>query len=317
MGRLIRKQQHIVGCEVTAQHLNIAHLVSGRRPRVEALYQVPNLGQSAAVLRTLAKDLNLHNAEWTWLLPQDDYQLMLIDVPEVPEEEVRDALRWRIKDLISFPLEEAAVDTLLLPADAFRGRSRMAFAVVTRKEKTEPLAAAFGAAGLKLRAIDVADTALRNLAAMTSQSPSVAVLSVGADESILNATYQQELCLNRAISLGYRDLNPAPTDHSVSEDLTLEDQSDVRLDSLALELQRSFDYFETQLGLGAISELQMVTQVPLDPEVYRFLADRFNLNTGPMQLADHLDFPTEVTEADIARSAVAIGGALQWIQEPA
>ena len=312
MGRLFRKTAHVVGCEATAQTFNIAHLRMGDRPSVEALYQVPNQGLTVERLRTLAKDLGLHNADWTWVLPAGSYQLMLVDVPEVPEEEIRDALRWRVKDLISFPLEEAAVDTLLLPKEAFRGRNRMAFAVVARRSQTEPVEELFGAAGLNLRSIDVADAALRTLAAHTTQATSVALLSVDMNESVLNASFQDDLCLNRIISLGAADLQRDQEGGTEHNGLELEGQSDVRLDSLGLELQRSFDYFETQLGLGMMAELQVLSQTPLDTEVYRFLEDRFGLQAGPMQLADHLDFPAEATEADMVRSAAAIGSALQW-----
>lgn len=312
MGRLFRKTAQIVGCEATAQTLNIAHLQMGDRPRVKALYQVPNQGLTVERLQTLSRDLGLHNADWNWVLPRDSYQLMLVDVPEVPEEEVRDALRWRVKDLISFPLEEAAIDTLLLPKEAFRGRNRMAFAVVARRNQTGPIEHMFGAAGVNLRSIDVADTALRTLVAHTTQSTSVALLNMDMSDSVLNATYRGDLCLNREISLGAADLQFEQTDSTESNGLSLEGENDMRLDSLGLELQRSFDYFDTQLGLGMISELQILSQSPLDSEIYRFLEDRFGLHAGPMQLADHLDFPDEATPADIANNAVAIGSALQW-----
>lgn len=316
MRRLFRNRQGVVGCEATPDHLTIAHIASGQRPTIQALHQVPNPGLSVSALRTLAKDLGLHNLPWTWILPHEQYQLMLVDVPDVPEEEISDALRWRVKDLISFPLEEAAVDTFLLPAEAFHGRSRMAFAVVARREQVDPVADTFGLAGLRLDSVDVADTALRNLAAMTAQAPAMALLLAADNDSVLNATYHKELCLNRAISLGTQDLSePQTTPDDDAGNLALESQSEMRLDSLGLELQRSFDYFETQMGLGHMTELRVLADTPLDPGVYQYLSDRFGLNAGPLSLADHMNVPADATEADLAHHAVAIGGALQWLQE--
>lgn len=317
MGRFFRSRQGVVGCEARSDHLLVAHLIPGSRPEVRQLRQIPNQGLSPLHLRRVARDLGLHHQPWVWVLPHSDYQLMLVDVPEVPADEIRAALRWRVKELISFPLEEAAVDTMLLPAEAFRGRSRMAFAAIARRDLTEPVEQAFGEAGLKLASIDIADTALRTLSIRSSQHTANALLKVDAEQSWLCATYQGELCLNRSLSMQLSDLlAPEETTEDTAPDagnLALDTGSDVRLDTLALELQRSFDYFETQLGLGTLQELRLLTEQPLPSSLYDFLAERFSLQAGPMHLADHLDI-RQTEEPDIAQFAVAIGGALQWLE---
>ncbi|TGG92353.1 hypothetical protein E4656_12810 [Natronospirillum operosum] len=313
MRRLFRSNPGIVGCEARSDHWLLAHVVPGRRPRVEQLRQIPQPALSAGHLRQLAVDLRLHNVPWVWVLPHDHYQLMLVDVPEVPEEEIHSALRWRVKDIISFPLEEAAVDTLLLPTEAFRGRSRMAFAVVTRRDQTEPVQTAFGRAGLRLRSIDVADTALRTLSQHSSQHPATAILKVDHEQSFLDANYQGELCLNRSLSVTLDDLLQDNAEPMTDQDLQLEAPDTLRRDTLALELQRSFDYFETQLGLGTLQELRLVADKPLPDDLFDFLSDRFRLQAGPLALSDHLDFGPQTELENHDQYALAIGGALQWL----
>ncbi|MCH8550793.1 MAG: hypothetical protein LAT62_02575 [Natronospirillum sp.] len=316
MGRLFRSGQGVVGCEARPDHLLLAHVVPGRRPAIKRLQQVPYRDISAEQLRDIAKASRLRSQPWVWILPHDAYQLMLVDVPDVPEEEIRSALRWRVKDLISFPLEEAAVDTLMLPGEAFRGRSRMAFAAIARRAQTEPVESAFGRAGLRLASIDIADTALRTLSTYSSQHNANALLRVEADQSFLCASYQGDLCLNRSLSLRLSDLvSPDEEPHAPAAEggIALDTDTDVRLDTLALELQRSFDYFETQLGLGSLQELRLLTETPLESSLFDFLAKRFSLQAAPLNLADHLDIPDTIDEAEVARFAVAIGGALQWL----
>jgi len=57
----------------------------------------------------------------------------------VPAEELAEALRWRVKDLITFPVAEAIIDAFLLPEDSARGTSRMAYAVVAQRKNIEAL----------------------------------------------------------------------------------------------------------------------------------------------------------------------------------
>ena len=52
------------------------------------------------------------------LLPAGCYDLLLVESPSVPLEEKREAIRWRIKDLIDFPVTEAVIDWVELPAPA-------------------------------------------------------------------------------------------------------------------------------------------------------------------------------------------------------
>jgi len=48
------------------------------------------------------------------VLPPPDYQLLMIEKPDVPAEEMRDAVKWKLKDLVTSPIESLAVDTIVL-----------------------------------------------------------------------------------------------------------------------------------------------------------------------------------------------------------
>src|SRR5918996_2259332 len=71
----------------------------------------------AATLTRLARQFRLERYRCTTLLPRDDYQLHQVDAPNVPAAEMKAAVRWRVKDLIDYPLETATVDVLDIPAD--------------------------------------------------------------------------------------------------------------------------------------------------------------------------------------------------------
>ena len=59
-----------------------------------------------------------------------DYQLLLVESPNVPEKELHNAMRWRLKDLLNYPVEHAVYDLFKVPDDAYRGRINMAYVAV-------------------------------------------------------------------------------------------------------------------------------------------------------------------------------------------
>ncbi len=324
----------VVGCLPAGDDLIIADVRGGRQPRVEALHRVRHPGDEPAALRRLARSLGLHNRAWVWILPEGAYQLLLVDVPDVPAEDVKSALQLKVKDLIDFPLAQASVDILFLPEEAFRGRSRMAFAVVAHREDTVPVEDLFGLAGLKLQRISVADLAYRNLLHLVSENAAAALLVMRDNESALSAIFADDLCLVRALPIAAGELaavddqselqTDADTGSSDSYDFDLELSPDDlarsenepddplarQLDTLALELQRSFDYFDSQLGLGRIAELRIMSRYDLPDQVYSNMNSRFDLLAAPLSLEEHIALAPGVASDRLSEASVAIGGAL-------
>ena len=68
-------------------------------------------------------------------LPGDDYHMLSMDTPSVPAAERADAMRWRVKDMIDFPVDDACVDCLALPSPDGEGEGTHAWAVVARRER--------------------------------------------------------------------------------------------------------------------------------------------------------------------------------------
>ena len=61
----------------------------------------------ATALRQMLTTHGAHGQPSTSVLPTGDYHLLLLEAPAVPAEELREAARWRVKDLIDFDVEEA------------------------------------------------------------------------------------------------------------------------------------------------------------------------------------------------------------------
>jgi MSHA biogenesis protein MshI len=186
-----------------------------------------------------------------WVLLPGDYALHTLERPPVPDEELREALRWSIKDLLDFPASEALLDCCALPASRLRREVRMVAVAVARKSVLQPVAMRLHEAGLQLKAVRIPEMILKEVpAGVRTVDPPItrAVLYLGADSGLLVIARGSTFYLSRQIDLGEQDL---PSD-----------QSSVGLheshERVALELQRTIDYYDSQYGHGPVREVHLL-----------------------------------------------------------
>lgn len=207
------------------------------RPRLAAfaLREAPNV--DAGLLRRLATDLDIERLPLTCLLAVEDYQTVVVESPQVAEEELRPALRWKVKDLIDFHLDDAVLDYLPLPE--LPGRVPHTWVVAAKSAAVRALAERYRQAGLKLAVIDVRETAQRNLTALLApEDYAVAMLYSDGQESLLTFNQGGQLLLSRRIE-----------SRGVTHDQVLA--------RVGLETQRSIDYFERQFHSLSLAKLYL------------------------------------------------------------
>lgn len=183
------------------------------------------------------------------VLPIDQYQVFQVERPEgLDDAELADALKWKLKDFLDFSPTEAVSDVFSFPEDATRGRGSLVNLVAARKSLVQELVALVNAAGLALQQIDIAELALRNFAAgLDAGNVGVAVVHLRDRYGQMVICRGETLYLSRRLELSYDDLQDA----SKQEDA---------VQSLALEMQRSMDYFESQLGQAPPSTIRLVAR---------------------------------------------------------
>ncbi len=100
-----------VGLSVSSDHLVLAHMEErGSRPFLMHCPRValPSEGDAAKALTKLVRNLDLQDTQCSYVLNRKDYNLHLVEAPEVEEAELRSAVRWKIKDLLDMKVEDAA-----------------------------------------------------------------------------------------------------------------------------------------------------------------------------------------------------------------
>lgn len=206
---------------------------------------VYNGGEATATLKASLDKLGASRARACAVVDGDDYQVVQVEAPEVLPSEMRAAIRWRLRDAIGFNVDDAAVDVFEIPDPARRTQQKMLFAVAARVSAIERLASTLEPASKGFDAIDIPELCLRNLSALLPQdAKGVAVLALGKGFAQLVITRQGLLYLTRRI-----DTSARLSFH------VQEDGPEIDPAALALELQRSLDYYESQYDQSPIGDL--------------------------------------------------------------
>jgi len=69
-----------------------------------------------AVLEKKVEELELQNIDCSWVLTPDKYQYLQMEELPVTPAEFQAAIRWKVKDLIPFPIEDAVIDSFPVPS---------------------------------------------------------------------------------------------------------------------------------------------------------------------------------------------------------
>lgn len=200
----------------------------------------------AAVLEKAAREGQAHAYRCLTLLGPGEYQLINLEAPNVPREELKTAVRWRLKDILDFPVLEATVDVLDIPVDAGQVRAQQSvFVVAARNTVIKPRQQLFLDAKIGLEVIDIPEMAQRNISALIApENRGVAMLSFSAEGGLLTVTWRGELYLSRRIDVALEQL--LEPDH---------ERKHASFDRITLELQRSLDNFERQYSFISIAKL--------------------------------------------------------------
>lgn len=233
------------------------------------------------------------------VLATGEYQLLPLDAPPVPPDELKMAVRWRIKDQLEFPLDDVTVDVVRLePGNAESGGKLLA--VVAHNQVLKKYVDLAERAKLTLAAIDIPELAQRNISALIDSSDrALALLSFTPYGGLLTVTRRGELCFHR-----WLDCNPVEL-AGLSED-----RRRPVLDRIALELQRSLDYIERQHGDWRLDRIMLAPPVCV-PGMTEYLRQQLYLPLDAADMSTHFSGALPEDAGKLAACWFALGGALR------
>ena len=260
--------------------MDYVHLrqVPGGRPQVTLAGTAGLDAGDEDALGKFGRELGVGRYACLHLLGSGEYQLLQVEALNVPDEEMKTALRWRIKDMLDYPVDEATVDMLDMTVGGGTGRARFVYGVAARNEVIRRRMALFAEAGVPLSVIDIRETSQRNIAALLEEKDRcLALLSFDGGGGLLTINYKGVLHLSRHIEVPLSQLQEKD-----------EGRRQPAFERVALEVQRSLDHFDRQFHLAPLNKL---TLAPL-PEISglsEYLAAHLYMPAEPVDLATVLD----------------------------
>jgi MSHA biogenesis protein MshI len=235
-------------------------------------------------LERRTKELGFDRYQCVTVLPASDYQLLLVDAPNVPAAELRNAARWRVKDMLDYAVDQATIDVLDIPSDPTNAsRSHSLYAIAAKNEVIRSCMDRFSRVRIPLTVIDIEETAQRNIAALLEPlDRGVALLHVGKSQVLLTVNFRGELYLARRIDAGLEELEKLA-----------QGGSDDAKNRILLEVQRSFDHLERQFPFVGVGKV-LVAPTPADTGLQSYLAENLDMPVEEVRLGEVLSLAPDV-----------------------
>jgi MSHA biogenesis protein MshI len=277
----LRREKKVPGWFAMTIGADRIHFAHGRhadpKSQINA-YGTRELEGENADLTRAAQAMHLGRYECAALLRPGDYQLLLVEAPNVPKEELKSAIRWRIKDMINYHVDDATVDVLDIPqADIAGPHNRLMYAVSAKNEIIESIIRQCDTAKIPLSVIDIPETAQRNLASLYEDGASAVGLVYFAEEwGLVTLNFRHELYLARRFEIGFKQV----TGHAEAVEAPL------------VEIQRTLDHFDRQFRSMPIARV-LIAPTPTENSVAEFLKARVGIQAQDIDLRDVLAFDGE------------------------
>ena len=244
------------------------------------------LDAKSHALEKLARELHFDRYQCSTLLRPGEYQMLLVEAPTVPQAELKSAIRWRVKDMLDYHIDDAAMDVLdIPPATEAAGRGHSMYAVAARNDVIQERVKTFEDARVLLSVIDIPETAQRNISALHEvEGRGAALLYFHDDFGLLTVTCRAELYLSRRIEIGHAQLaGRAP-----------EARAEL-FNRIVLELQRTFDHFDRQFSYVPIAKVLLAPE-PAETGLFEHLKANLDIPVERVDLLDHVSFGKDVPD---------------------
>ncbi|MGQ0547381.1 MAG: agglutinin biogenesis protein MshI [Betaproteobacteria bacterium] len=280
--------------ELGSRKVSLAHVRhEGDRPVAEFAEERDWEPKEPRSLERIAKEFGARRFACTTLLKPAEYQILLVDAPAVKRDELKPAIRWRIKDMLDYHVDDATIDVLDLPLPAgAAARPQQMYAVAARNDTLRATLDRREGAGIRLAVIDIPDTAQRNAAVLFEAGERGAVaLSFDEHGGLITAVFGGELYLSRRLDVTAAQLAEAG-----------EEERARLLDRILVETQRSLDHCERSFPFFSLGRV-LLGPVPEEAGLRAHLAANLYLPVEPLDLAQVMRLPAASAAWSAAESA--------------
>jgi MSHA biogenesis protein MshI len=290
--------------------LSIAAIRQDNAPVLQACEFIQWQGQQVSehdgVMHDKVKQYGLTRNPCTTILPLGEYTVLSVEAPDVPASELKQAIRWQIKDLIDFHIDDAVLDVFDAPASGASGHQQNLYVVVSRLSSVRERINSLQHADINLTTIDVPELVLRNITARLPEDENgVAFIYLERDRGLLVLTRNQTLYLARTLDLGYETLQDS------GDEALGESTFNPVFDRVVLEVQRSLDYYDRYFVQPPIAGIVLAPSAQPVPGLVEYLSANLGVAGRELNLNDIIQSDIVLDAAQQAHCLMAIGAALR------
>jgi MSHA biogenesis protein MshI len=246
--------------------------------------------ESAGILQDYIMTNKLNNATCSLILEPSEYQILLTESPNVDDSEMCQALWWKVKDLVAVDQDNAQIDYLDLPEDSNLHQTKKVYAIIADRQKTNKKIEFLEELGLRPIIVETPETALLHLTSTLCSSPAgTSVVYLNSEQSLLMLMADSQMYLSRTLQYDYQE----------------------RPEAVVLDLQRSMDYYESQLGKPPCLKILVLPKQDQHNDVMQNLSNNINVDITTLDLNDVVPCAQELTAQLQQHCLIAICGALR------
>ena len=259
-------------------------------------------------LQKQAKKFGLSRKHCTTILDIGDYSILSVEAPDVPPNELKQAIRWQIKDLIDFHIDDAVLDIFDAPASGADGRQRNLYVVVSKLSVVQKRVSSLQNVDINLTTIDVPELVLRNITAQLPEDETgVAMIYLAKDKGLLVLTREKTLYLARVLDMGFDTFEQGTQE---AEALSLESFNPV-YDRLVLELQRTVDYYDRYFVQPPIAGIVFAPMKTVPEGLCEYVSNNLGVPTRILDLNEIIKTDKELDAEQQVECLMAIGAAMR------
>ena len=285
---LFSKKKDIIGIDIGSSAVKLVQLRT-----VKDGYQLAHVGilplsaeaivdntlmDSSSVVETVKQlifNLKIKAKEVACSISGNSVIIRKISLPFMPVEELEDQIQWEAEQYIPFDINDVNVDFQILSPDEADSSKMNVLLVASKKDIINDYQAVFVEAGLKLVVMDVDSFAVQNAYEINypaEQQEVVALVNIGSSIINLNIVHGGVSLFTRDVQMGgHLYTEEIQKQFGVSDEdaeqmkLSAADSDDARLkdilqrvnESVAQEIRRSLDFYNSTAGDGRISKVYL------------------------------------------------------------
>ena len=227
----------------------------------------------AETIKKLIKGLSIRVKDAACSVSGNSVIIRKISLPAMPSEELEDQIHWEAEQYIPFDVNDVNIDFQILAPDKQDPSKMDVLLVASKKEIINDYLAVFNEAGLNLSVVDVDSFAVQNAFIMNydvDPEKVFALINIGASMMNLNIVKNDISLFTRDVQMGgnlYTEEIQKQYGVSIEEAERIKitgDTSDPAKfndiisrvnETLAMEMRRSLDFYNTTAGEGKINEV--------------------------------------------------------------